>query len=129
MYTRSSVAAEKLPQSGFRTWIMTELLPPFMTRMLEETSQTSPMPSPSLSVWATLATNGQLSQTLPKPSPSVSSWSLLATVGQLSQALPKASPSVFAWSALATVGQLSTASRTPSRSTSMMTSNCKVFWS
>src|SRR5690554_2412804 len=66
-------------------------------------SQTSPMPSPSVSAWSGLATSGQLSSGRPIrlvsliPSPSVSS----------SQASPMPSPSRSDWEGLTTSAQLS----------------------
>src|SRR4029453_12173469 len=60
-------------------------------------SQTSPKPSPSVSVWLGFASFGQLSDALGTPSPSRSA----------SQASPRPSPSMSLCVGFATVGQLS----------------------
>src|SRR6266496_2649693 len=62
--------------------------------------------------------DGQLSQTSPIPSPSVSCWLGLNTVGQLSHASPIPSPSVSCWLGFGIVGQLSCESGIPSPSES-----------
>ena len=54
-------------------------------------SHTSPVPSPSVSVWLALASLGQLSTAPQTPSPSTS---LVASVGHVSQASPSVSLSV-----------------------------------
>ena len=109
-------------------------------------SQTSPIPSPSLSCWSALEVSGQLSLALAIPSPSLSVsqaspipslsesfWSTFSVFGQLSSSLMIPSPSMSssqtspipslsesAWSVLAVSGQLSLIFKIPSPSLSLL---------
>ena len=81
-----------------------------------KSSQTSPIPSLSISAWSWFSAKGQLSftsrtpslsssssQTSPIPSPSVSNWSKLAIFTQLSLRSKIESPSVSVTIELSTV--------------------------